>query len=184
MIENNSENEAVYEVLLTEDQISERICELGDEIIEDYKDSDKELILVGILNGAYMFTSDLSKRLEPLSPYVDFIGFSSYPEGEKPSQLPELRLDTKLNIDGKNVIIVEDIVDTGHSIHEAKELLSRKNPNSIKVCSLLSKPSRREIEVEIDYLGFEIPNYWVVGFGLDEDEQFRFNEKIYRKIVR
>jgi hypoxanthine phosphoribosyltransferase len=100
MIENNSKNEAVYEVLLTENQISERICELGDEIIEDYKDSDKDLILVGILNGAYMFTSDLSKRLEPLSPYVDFIGFSSYPEGEKPSQLPELRLDTKLNIDG------------------------------------------------------------------------------------
>ncbi|KUK76674.1 MAG: hypoxanthine phosphoribosyltransferase [candidate division WS6 bacterium 34_10] len=184
MIENNSENEAVYEVLLTEDQISERIYELGDEIIEDYQNNDRALILVGVLNGAYMFTSDLSKRLEPLNPYVDFIGLSSYPEGERPSQLPVLRLDTKIDINGADVIIVEDIVDTGHSIHEAKELLNRKNPNSIKVCSLLSKPSRREIEVEIDYLGFEIPNYWVVGFGLDEDEQFRFNERIYRKIVK
>lgn len=181
-MENNPETGALYEILITEEEITERIYELGNQIILDYKDSDRPLILIGVLNGAYMFTSDLSKRLDILSPYVDFIGLSSYPEGERASQSPELRLDTKIDISDANVIIIEDIVDTGHSIAEAKMLLSQKGPNSIKVCSLLSKPSRREIDVDIDYLGFEIPDYWVVGYGLDEDEKYRYKRSIYKKI--
>jgi hypoxanthine phosphoribosyltransferase len=171
-----------FEILFTEQEILERVNELGEQISKDYNNSKNDLVLVGILNGAFMFTSDLAKTIKHSSIYIDFMQVSSYNEGTESNREPKILSDTKRPIQGTDVIIVEDIVDTGYSIATLLKILEARGPNSIMVCSLLSKPSRREIEVPINYLGFEIPDLWVLGYGLDENGRYRTERNIVYKV--
>jgi hypoxanthine phosphoribosyltransferase len=172
-----------FEILFTEKEILEKVDELGKQISQDYNNNKKDLVLIGILNGAFMFTSDLAKAIEHPDVYVDFMQVSSYSEGDQSTREPKILSDTKRAIKETDVIIVEDIVDTGYSIDTLLKILDARGPNSITVCSLLSKPSRREIEVPINYLGFEIGDLWVLGYGLDENGKYRTERNIIRKIA-
>lgn len=159
------------EVLISEADIERRVAELAREISRDYAD-EKELVLVGVLKGAFIFLADLSRKLSiPRS--VDFMALSNYEEGSVPSDSVRLVMDMRENIEGKPVLVVEDIVDTGRTLHFLVELLSTRKPKSIKTCALVRKPDRVEVDMDVDYLGFEIPDAWVVGYGLDYDEQNR-----------
>ncbi|MCD6402895.1 MAG: hypoxanthine phosphoribosyltransferase [Candidatus Aenigmarchaeota archaeon] len=155
----------VSKILFTEDEIRKRVKELASRISEDY--ADKEVVLIGVLKGAVYFLSDLSKNLS-IPHMIDFISVSSY----KGSQRGTLRLlmDTRIDIKGKDVIIVEDIVDTGLTLKEILKIVQAKEPKSVKVCVVVSKPNRRKVDVRVDYVGFTIPDVWVVGYGLDYDE--------------
>ncbi len=159
------------EVLISEADIERRVSELADEISRDYA-AEEELVLVGVLKGAFVFLADLSRKLSiPCS--VEFMALSSYDEGGVASSSVRLVMDMRENIEGKQVLIVEDIVDTGRTLHFLVELLSTRKPKAIKTCSLVRKPDRAEVDAQIDYLGFDIPDVWVVGYGLDYDEQNR-----------
>ena len=159
------------EVLISEADIERRVTELADEISRDYA-ADEELVLVGILKGAFVFLADLSRKLS-IPRRVEFMALSSYEEGSVASDSVRLVMDMRENIEGKHVLIVEDIVDTGRTLKFLVELLSTRKPKSIKTCALVRKPDRAAVDAKIDYLGFEIPDVWVVGYGLDFDEQDR-----------
>ncbi len=159
------------ETLIDEADIERRVGELARDISRDYA-ADKELVLVGVLKGAFVFLADLSRKLS-IPRRVEFMALSSYDEGSVASDSVRLVMDLRENIEGKQVLIVEDIVDTGRTLHFLVELLSTRKPKSIKTCALVRKPDRAEVDAEIDYLGFEIPDVWVVGYGLDYDEQNR-----------
>ena len=159
------------ETLIDEADIERRVGELARDISRDYA-GDKELVLVGVLKGAFVFLADLSRKLS-IPRRVEFMALSSYDEGSVPSDSVRLVMDLRENIEGKQVLIVEDIVDTGRTLHFLVELLSTRKPKSIKTCALVRKPDRAEVDAKIDYLGFEIPDVWVVGYGLDYDEQNR-----------
>jgi hypoxanthine phosphoribosyltransferase len=173
-----------FEILFTCEQIQERVVQLGKEIEKDYeKDHNTPLILLGVLKGAVPFITDLTRNIQ-IHPIIriDYIGVSSYGSGIQSSREPQITKDTQIPIWGKNIIVVEDIIDTGYSIDTLVNILKARNPKSLKICSFLSKPDRREIEVPIDYLGFEIPDLWVQGYGLDTDEEGRHWPYIaYRK---
>jgi hypoxanthine phosphoribosyltransferase len=159
------------EVLISEADIQRRVQELADEISTDYSGED-ELILVGVLKGAFIFLADLSRRLTiPRS--IEFMAVSSYEDGSQESSAVRLVMDMRKNIEGKHVLLVEDIVDTGRTLHFLEQLLTARKPSSVKTCALVRKPDRVEVESQIDYLGFEIPDVWVVGYGLDYDEKNR-----------
>ncbi len=160
----------VKEILLTSDQIAARVKELGEQITEDYKG--QSVLMVGILRGAVVFFADLVKNVD-LDVRFDFMVVSSYGNGAESSG--EVRIDKDLAqpIEGMNVIIVEDIIDTGYTLKNLKRLLLTRNPASLKICSLLDKPSRRKVELEGDYVGFAVPNEFVVGYGLDYAEKYR-----------
>jgi hypoxanthine phosphoribosyltransferase len=165
------------ETLIDEETIAERVTELAAEIDRDYADSG-ELVLVGVLKGSFIFLSDLSRRLS-IPHRVEFIAVSSY--GDRESEDPgavRLILDVRHDIGGRHVLIVEDIVDTGHTLAYLERLLGARLPASLKACSLLRKPDRAEVDITIDYLGFDIPDVWVVGYGLDYAERFRTLPKI------
>lgn len=159
------------EVLISEADIEQRVTELADEISRDYADED-ELVLVGVLKGAFVFLADLSRKLT-IPRVIEFIAVSSYEEGSVASSSVRLVMDMRENIEGKQVLVVEDIVDTGRTLHFLVELLRTRNPKSVKTCALVRKPDRVEVDAALDYLGFEIPDVWVVGYGLDYDEQNR-----------
>lgn len=159
------------EVLISEAEIQRRVQELAAEISSDYAQAD-ELILVGVLKGAFIFLADLSRRLTiPRS--IEFMAVSSYDNGDQESSAVRLVMDLRKNIEGKHVLVVEDIVDTGRTLNFLSELLAARKPESVKTCALVRKPDRARVDAEIDYLGFEIPDAWVVGYGLDYDEQNR-----------
>ena len=159
------------EVLISEAEIQRRVRELAAEISSDYSQAD-ELILVGVLKGAFIFLADLSRCLTiPRS--IEFMAVSSYDNGDQESSAVRLVMDLRKNIEGKHVLVVEDIVDTGRTLNFLGELLAARKPESVKTCALVRKPDRARVETEIDYLGFEIPDAWVVGYGLDYDEQNR-----------
>jgi hypoxanthine phosphoribosyltransferase len=165
------------ETLIDEETIAQRVTELAAEIDRDYADSG-ELVLVGVLKGSFIFLSDLSRRLS-IPHRVEFIAVSSY--GDRESEDPgavRLILDVRHDIGGRHVLIVEDIVDTGHTLAYLERLLGARLPASLKACSLLRKPDRAEVDITIDYLGFDIPDVWVVGYGLDYAERFRTLPKI------
>lgn len=143
---------------------------LGREITRDYRD--KSPVLVGVLRGAAVFLSDLIRHVD-LELQVDFIALSSYGSATETSGQVQLVKDLETSIDGADVILVEDIVDTGLTLNYLVGSLKSRNPASLRVCALLSKPSRRRVDVHIDYLGFEVPDSFVVGYGLDFDQQFR-----------
>ena len=161
----------LLEVLIPADALQQRIAELGAEISRDY--AGEELLLVCILKGGFMFLSDLIRHITvPVA--MDFMAVSSYGVGARQST-GQVRIEMDLNISlaDRHVILVEDIVDTGHTIAAVLELLQTRSPRSLKVCSLLDKAERREVVVPIHYRGFEIPNKFVFGYGLDLDEYWR-----------
>ena len=160
----------ISEVLITQADIEARIAKLGQGITRDYAGSDK-LLLLGLLRGSVMFITDLMKNINlPLT--MDFMSVSSY-AGAETSGFVRIDSDHKTNIFGWDVILIDDIIDTGLTIFTVKKLLLDRQPRSLKVCTLLDKPERHKVEIPIDYCGFSIPDYFVVGYGLDIDEKGR-----------
>jgi hypoxanthine phosphoribosyltransferase len=160
----------INEVLITQTEIEARIARLGQGITRDYAGSDK-LLLLGLLRGSVMFITDLMKNINlPLT--MDFMSVSSY-AGAETSGFVRIDSDHKTNIFGWDVILIDDIIDTGLTIYTVKKLLLDRQPRSLKVCTLLDKPERHKVEIPIDYCGFSIPDHFVVGYGLDIDEKGR-----------
>ncbi len=157
-------------VLITEDELRLRIAALGETIARDYEKLNP--ILVGVLQGAFLFMADLVRAV-PIDLTTDFIGVSSYGAGTTSSGVVRLTTDLSLPIDGRDVLIVEDIVDTGHTIEYLKRNLEARRPKSLRVCVLLDKIERREVDVDLDYIGFTIPNVYVVGYGFDHGGLYR-----------
>ena len=159
------------EILIDEKKLMARVKELGAQISADYKNND--LLLICILRGGVSFLVDLSRQIT-IPHMVDFMAVSSYGVGKRESDgYARVTLDLQTNIRSKDVLLVEDIVDSGTTIASVLELLGTRQPKSIKVCALLDKPERRETEVPIDYCGFTIPNKYVFGYGLDIDDYYR-----------
>ncbi len=156
--------------IVTQEQMRTRIRELGRQISTDY--AGKDLVLVGVLKGAYAFYADLARAIR-IPVRVDFLVVTSY--GSRVTSSGKVKLVTELteNIKGKDVLLVEDIVDSGLTIQHLLKSLARKKPKSLKVCTLLSKPDRRVVDVEVEYVGFKIPNRYVVGYGLDYRQKYR-----------
>ena len=155
------------EVILSRDTIARRVKELASEIVAD-NGTDNGLVVVGILTGASFFLTDLVRELpEELDARIDFMSVASYGDGTKTSGVVRIFHDLKSSIEGKNVIIVEDIVDTGLTLSHLLDILKSRKPASLKVCVLLDKYERRQTEVKVDYCGFRIPDKFVVGYGLD-----------------
>jgi len=157
-------------VLLTEDQILARVRQLGEEISRDY--AGKELLVVGILKGAVIFMADLVRCLT-VPARLDFMAVSSYGASSKSSGVVRILKDLEQNISGLHVLVVEDIVDTGLTLNYLRENLCTRDPASLKICTLLDKPDRRQVAVQVDYNGFVIPDEFVVGYGLDYDGRYR-----------
>ena len=157
-------------VLIDEQKLQNRINEIAKQIEEEYKD--KEITLICILKGSVFFTVDLAKRING-DVRLEFIRVSSYGEGTESTGEIKMKLDLKDSIQGKDVIVVEDIIDTGRTLSYLIEYLKMKKPNSVKLCALLDKPERRVKKVKVDYTGFQIPDKFVVGYGLDWDERYR-----------
>ncbi|MDI6736504.1 MAG: hypoxanthine phosphoribosyltransferase [bacterium] len=158
-------------VLISEEAIKEKVQELALAISNDYKD--KELMVVGILKGSWIFMADLVRKLEKIGIRCDFIKASSYGSRKVTSGKVKLTGINTKSIAGKNILLVEDIIDTGITLKAIKGHLEQFNPQTVKICVFLDKPSRRKVEVEVDYVGFTIPDKFVVGYGLDHAEQFR-----------
>lgn len=162
--------EFIGEILITQDQIEERVSEIGAQITNDYQNSEK-LMLLGLLRGSVMLMTDLMRSIRrPMT--MDFMLVSSY-AGSESTGFVRIDSDHKSSIAGWDVIIVDDIVDTGVTLYTIKKLLQDRNPRSLKICSLLDKTARHKVDLSIDYCGFEIPDYFVVGYGLDIDEKGR-----------
>lgn len=157
-------------VLFTEREIHSRVAELGRQISADF--AGKELLVIGILKGAMIFLADLVRHIT-IPTYFDFVAVSSYGSSTKSSGAVRILKDIDRGIEGRHVLIVEDIVDTGLTLNYLVDNLKARGPASLKVCTLLDKPSRREVPVEIDYNGFTIPDEFVVGYGLDYNECYR-----------
>ena len=158
--------------LIAADKIHEMVSQLGAEITACYRHQPQELIVVGLLKGAFIFMADLVRQIEvPL--VVDFLGVSSYGEAAASSGQIRLTLDLATDIAGRDVLLVEDIVDTGITIGAVRRLLKDRRPRSLKVCALLSKPECRRVDAQVDFLGQEIENVFIVGYGLDYAERFR-----------
>lgn len=162
--------EFLDEILVPEAALKQRIFELGQDISHDYHDQDLHLIC--ILRGGVLFLSDLMRHIQ-VPHTIDFMAISSYGSERQSTGHVRISLDLKSDILGRNVLLVEDIVDSGNTIASVIELLNTRRPKSLKVCTLLDKPERREVEVPIHYCGFVIPNKFVFGFGLDMDEYYR-----------
>ncbi|UCC61153.1 MAG: hypoxanthine phosphoribosyltransferase [Dehalococcoidia bacterium] len=157
--------------LITKEEIENRVAELAAEIREDYLG--KNPLLLGILKGSFVFMSDLIRKLNiPLE--IEFIRLSSYGAGKEPSNRIRLVHGINVPLKDRHVLIIEDIVDTGLTVRYLHDYLNRKRPSSIKLCTLFDKPSRRVVDVTVDYLGFKVPDTFVVGYGIDFDEKFRY----------
>jgi hypoxanthine phosphoribosyltransferase len=159
-----------FEILISEEQIEARVKELGRRITADYEG--RSVHLVCVLKGAYTFLSDLAREIEvPVT--LDFLAVSSYGKGTSTSGEVQLTKDLDSSLEGKDVIVVEDIADTGLTLNYLLNLLRSRRPASLKVAAFLSKPSRRTLDVTVDYVGFEVPDRFVVGYGLDFDQRYR-----------
>jgi hypoxanthine phosphoribosyltransferase len=159
------------EVLISEDAIQSRVMELAEQISADY-DKDDDLVMVGVLKGSFIFLADLSRRLS-IPRTIEFIAVSSYGNASVSSGAVRLVMDVRGNIEGKHVLIVEDIVDTGHTLKYLIGMLKSHRPASVKTAALVRKADSAEVDVDVDYLGFDIGDEWVVGYGLDFAEQNR-----------
>jgi hypoxanthine phosphoribosyltransferase len=160
----------VAEILIDEDELQRRIAELGDEVSADYRGRD--LLLLGVLKGAVFFMSDLMRRLT-IPCEIDFMAISSYGASTDSSGVVRILKDLDINIEGRHVLVVEDIIDSGLTLSYLVRMLESREPASLEVCALLTKPERREIDVDVRYTGFEIPNRFVIGYGLDFAERYR-----------
>ena len=158
-------------VLISEEEIQTRVLELAEQISADYADSD-DLVLVGVLKGSFIFLADIARRLT-IPRTIEFIAVSSYGSNSTSTGAVRLVMDVRGNIEGKHVLIVEDIVDTGHTLKYLIGMLESHRPASVKTCALVRKAERAEVEVQTDYLGFDIGDEWVVGYGLDYAEKNR-----------
>ena len=160
----------VGKILFTEEQIRQRAAEIGRQIAEDY--AGEPVYLVGTLRGAVVWMADIMKAI-PNEKEVDFVMASSYGSGTTNTGVVKIKKDLEGDIYGKNVIIIEDIVDTGTTLKHLKAYFADRNPKSIRICTLLDKPSRRIADIQADYIGFEIENLFVIGYGLDYDQKYR-----------
>lgn len=163
-------HEAVERVLLSEKEIQERVAQLGAQITKDYEG--EEIVFVGVLKGSIMFMADLVRQVQG-KVTIDFISCSSYGSGVESSGVVRLLKDLERPVEGKNVIVVEDIVDTGNTLHYLLGNLKSRKAKSVRLATLLDKPDRRKVDVVVDYKGFVIPDYFVVGYGLDYAERYR-----------
>lgn len=157
-------------VLLTKEEISKMISGLGKQISEDYKG--KNLLLVSVLKGSIVFMADLMRSIT-IDCKIDFMAVSSYGSGTKSSGRVKIIKDLDIDLEGYDLLIVEDILDSGNTLYNLKKLLMGRNPKSIKICTFLDKPARRTADIKADYVGIEIPDDFVVGYGLDYDEKYR-----------
>ena len=161
---------AVTEVLIDRDVLQRRIHELGEEISSDY--AGRDLLLIGVLKGAVFFMADLMRNLT-IPCEIDFMAISSYGDSTDSSGVVRILKDLDINIEGRDVLIVEDIIDSGLTLSYLMRNLEAREPASLEICALLTKPERREIDVPVRYVGFEIPNRFVIGYGLDFAERYR-----------
>ena len=160
----------IQEVLYSEEQLKARVAELGRQITEDY--AGQEVMLLSVLRGAFVFMADLARTID-LPMTLDFMAVSSYGKGTSSSGQVQITKDLTEDISGRNVLIVEDILDSGNTLHYLLKILEQRHPASIKVCTLLDKPDRRVKPVHVDYTGFTIPDAFVVGYGMDYAENYR-----------
>lgn len=162
----------LQEILIDEDELQNRVAELGQQLTEDYKDCDN-LLLLCILKGGVMFMTDLSRHVH-VPHAIDFMAASSYGVGIRQSAgSVRIDMDVRTDVSGKHVVVVEDIIDSGHTLSFVLKTLETREPESLRLCTLLNKQSRREVDLHVDYIGFEIENKFVFGYGLDLDEKFR-----------
>ena len=159
------------DILISEAEITARINELAHQITQDYADT-KQLVVVGLLRGSFIFIADLVRHLDvPVE--VDFMTVSSYGNAMESSRQVRIIQDLETAIKDRDVLIVEDIIDTGHTLSQVIKILATRQPKSLRICTLLNKPSRREVEVDIDWVGVEIPDEFVIGYGIDYAQQGR-----------
>jgi hypoxanthine phosphoribosyltransferase len=173
----------VSRVLISEEALQARVAELGAQISKDYHGQDP--LLVCVLKGGYVFLADLTRSLT-IRHAIDFMAVSSYGVSTRSTGVVAILKDLDRDITGRHILIVEDIIDTGHTLAYLLENIRLRSPASVRICTLLSKPSRREVDLQIDYIGFEIPNEFVIGYGLDYAEHYRglrfigvLNPKVY-----
>lgn len=159
------------EEMISEQTIKERVAQLGQQISEHYQNSDN-LVLVGLLRGSFIFIADLTRAIK-INHSVDFMTASSYGNSTESSRDVHILKDLDDNIEGKDVLLVEDIIDTGNTLSKVLQILNLREPNSIQICTLLDKPTRREQEVDVKWIGFEIPDEFVVGVGIDYAQKYR-----------
>ena len=159
-------------IMISSEEIQAKVKELGDKINAHYAQSDKELVLIGLLRGSVIFMADLCRAIE--KPHeLDFMTISSYGGGTVSTRDVKILKDLDGEIHGKDVLVVEDIIDSGNTLSKVVEMLKTRNPNSIELCTLVSKPSRREIYLVVKFLGFEVEDRFIVGYGLDFDQKYR-----------
>ena len=159
-------------VMISAEDIQHKVKQLGEQINAHYAQSDKELVLIGLLRGSVIFMADLCRAIE--KPHeLDFMTVSSYGSGTVSSRDVKILKDLDGEIFGKDVVVVEDIIDSGNTLSKVMEMLQTRNPNSIELCTLVSKPSRREIDLTVKFLGFEVEDRFIVGYGLDYDQKYR-----------
>ena len=157
--------------LISEEKLNQRIKEIGKQITKDYRN--EEIVIICVLKGAIYFTIDLTKHIESNNLLLEFMQVSSYGNSKESSEEIKIKKDIDLDITGKNIIIVEDIIDSGLTMKKLKEYLLSKKQKTLKICTLLDKKERRKVQIEADYVGFEIPNKFVLGYGLDYEEYYR-----------
>ena len=160
-------------IMISSEEIQAKVKQLGEKINAHYAQSDKELVLIGLLRGSVIFMADLCRAIE--KPHeLDFMTVSSYVNGTTISSRDvKILKDLDGEIRGKDVLVVEDIIDSGHTLSKVMEILQTRNPNSIELCTLVSKPSRREMDLVVKFLGFEVEDRFIVGYGLDFDQKYR-----------
>jgi hypoxanthine phosphoribosyltransferase len=156
--------------LYSRENINTRVKELGEIISEEYKG--KELLVVSLLRGSFIFTSDLVREIS-IPVEIDFMTTASYGHDEISSGNVEIVHDVRTTVDGKEILIVDDIMDSGYTLKKVKDLLESKNPNSVKICVMLDKPSRRKVDIQPDFVGFSIPDVFIVGYGLNYGDYYR-----------
>lgn len=176
--------EDIEKILIDEEQISKKIKEIGNNISRDYKG--KDLILIGVLKGSVMYMANLAKEID-IPCTMDFMSVSSYGNSTTSSGVVKILKDLDASIEGKDVLIVEDIIDSGITLKYLQKYLRAKNPNSVEITTLLNKPERRKADIHVKYVGFEVPDYFLVGYGLDYAEKYRnlpyigiLKEEIYK----
>lgn len=160
------------EVMISEAELAARVAELGREITARYQDSGSEMVLVGLLRGSFMFMADLCRAVQ-VPHEVDFMTASSYGSGMSTTRDVKILKDLDEDIRGKDVLIVEDIIDSGNTLSKVREILSLREPKSLAICTLLDKPSRREVDVPVEFVGFTIEDKFVVGYGIDYAQRYR-----------
>jgi hypoxanthine phosphoribosyltransferase len=168
---NRVADEKVSKVLISQNRLKNKVKELAQTISGDYQG--KELVVIGVLKGCFVFMADLLRELT-IPVEIDFVQISSYGGSKTPSEKLEIKKNIDMPVEGKDVLLVDEIVDYGYTLKSLLKMVKSRNAKSVKICAMLDKPSRRKVPLSIDYKGFEIPDKFVVGYGLDFDEKYRY----------